>query len=132
MSTARSLNRKYLHILQVSQSQSAKITASHIYNHSQSVNHSVLLAHSLSYGALFLDAGFSLRALYIIGPTGNLRHVTMNEPPVGRNPEEVLRLVQAFQYHDQHGEVCPAGWRPGQDTINTAASDKYFSKHGKE
>eukprot|EP01127_Copromyxa_protea_P000655 TRINITY_DN1055_c0_g2_i1.p2 TRINITY_DN1055_c0_g2~~TRINITY_DN1055_c0_g2_i1.p2 ORF type:complete len:236 (+),score=63.77 TRINITY_DN1055_c0_g2_i1:338-1045(+) len=87
---------------------------------------------SESYGALFLETGFSLRSLYIIGPNGNLRHVTMNEPPVGRNPDEVLRLVQAFQFHDKHGEVCPAGWRPGQDTINTADSNKYFSKHGKE
>lgn len=56
----------------------------------------------------------------------------MNEPPVGRNPDEVLRLVQAFQFYDKHGEVCPAGWRPGEDTINTSDSNKYFSKHGKE
>jgi peroxiredoxin (alkyl hydroperoxide reductase subunit C) len=56
----------------------------------------------------------------------------MNEPPVGRNVDEVLRLVQAFQFNDKHGEVCPAGWRPGQDTINTSDSGKYFNKHGKE
>eukprot|EP01126_Amoeba_proteus_P020795 TRINITY_DN2111_c0_g1_i19.p1 TRINITY_DN2111_c0_g1~~TRINITY_DN2111_c0_g1_i19.p1 ORF type:complete len:219 (+),score=21.58 TRINITY_DN2111_c0_g1_i19:94-750(+) len=87
---------------------------------------------SESYGALFGNTGFSLRALYIVGPTGNLRHVTMNEPPVGRNPDEILRLVQAFQYNDAHGEVCPANWRPGSDTINPAQSSKYFEKHGKE
>lgn len=42
----------------------------------------------------------------------------MNDLPVGRSVDETLRLVQAFQYTDEHGEVCPAGWKPGQDTVN--------------
>lgn len=42
----------------------------------------------------------------------------MNDLPVGRSVDETLRLVQAFQYTDQHGEVCPAGWKPGQDTVS--------------
>lgn len=41
----------------------------------------------------------------------------MNDLPVGRSVDETLRLVQAFQYTDKHGEVCPAGWKPGQDTV---------------
>lgn len=41
----------------------------------------------------------------------------MNDLPVGRSVDETLRLVQAFQYTDRHGEVCPAGWKPGQDTV---------------
>ena len=43
----------------------------------------------------------------------------MNDLPVGRSVDETLRLVQAFQYTDVHGEVCPAGWKPGQDTVNS-------------
>lgn len=42
----------------------------------------------------------------------------MNDLPVGRSVDETLRLVQAFQYTDSHGEVCPAGWKPGQDTVS--------------
>jgi peroxiredoxin (alkyl hydroperoxide reductase subunit C) len=43
----------------------------------------------------------------------------MNDLPVGRSVDETLRLVQAFQYTDEHGEVCPAGWKPGQETVST-------------
>lgn len=46
----------------------------------------------------------------------------MNDLPVGRSVDETLRLVQAFQYTDKHGEVCPAGWKPGQDTVSIIIS----------
>lgn len=51
--------------------------------------------------------------------------------PVGHSVDEVLQLVQAFQYMHEHGEVCPAGWKPGSDTIkpNVDDSKEYFSKH---
>lgn len=42
----------------------------------------------------------------------------MNDLPVGRSVDETLRLVQAFQFTDLHGEVCPVNWKPGQDTVN--------------
>lgn len=60
------------------------------------------------------------RGLFIIDPKGVLRQITMNDLPVGRSVDETLRLVQAFQYTDKHGEVCPAGWKPGQDTVSLA------------
>ena len=47
-----------------------------------------------------------------------LRQITMNDLPVGRSVDETLRLVQAFQHTDEHGEVCPAGWKPGKDTVS--------------
>nr|CAD7579136.1 unnamed protein product [Timema californicum] len=56
--------------------------------------------------------------LFIIDDRGILRQITMNDLPVGRSVDETLRLVQAFQYTDKHGEVCPAGWKPGQDTVS--------------
>merc|ERR1711970_1047409 len=71
---------------------------------------------SKSYGVLLEDAGISLRGLFIIDPNGTLRQITMNDLPVGRSVDETLRLVQAF-HTDKHGEVCPAGWKPGSNTI---------------
>lgn len=69
------------------------------------------------YGVYLDDLGHSLRGLFIIDHRGILRQITMNDLPVGRSVDETLRLVQAFQYTDSHGEVCPAGWRPGSDTV---------------
>ena len=53
------------------------------------------------------------RATFIIDSKGVLRHASYNDLPVGRNVDEVLRLVQAFQYVDEHGEVCPSKWKKG-------------------
>ncbi len=59
------------------------------------------------------DRGVALRATFIIDDKGIIRHKSLSDLPVGRNIEEVLRLVQAFQYTDKYGEVCPASWLPG-------------------
>ena len=63
------------------------------------------------------DIGVALRATYIIDQDGIIRHISMNDLPVGRNVEETLRLVQAFIYTDEFGEVCPSKWKPGKKTI---------------
>ena len=83
------------------------------------------------YGVLIEEgdnAGVALRGLFIVDPKNNLRQITVNDLPVGRSVEEVERLVQAFQFTDEHGEVCPANWRPGAATIkpDVAASKAYF------
>jgi len=85
---------------------------------------------SKDYGVLLEDAGHTLRGLFIIDDRGILRQITMNDLPVGRSVDETLRLVQAFQYTDKHGEVCPAGWKPGADTIVPDPKEKlsYFQK----
>ena len=69
----------------------------------------------------------SIHEKYILGV---LRQITINDLPVGRSVEETLRLVQAFQFVDEHGEVCPAGWKPGKDTMKAdpKGSKEYFSK----
>lgn len=68
---------------------------------------------------IFVPHTFRLRSgLFIIDQRGVLRQITMNDLPVGRSVDETLRLVQAFQYTDSHGEVCPAGWKPGADTVS--------------
>ncbi|PSN46260.1 Peroxiredoxin-4 [Blattella germanica] len=73
---------------------------------------------SQDYGVFLEDLGHALRGLFIIDGRGILRQITMNDLPVGRSVDETLRLVQAFQYTDEHGEVCPAGWKPGQQAVN--------------
>lgn len=86
---------------------------------------------SKDYGVLIEDAGIALRGLFIIDGNQNLRSMIVNDLPVGRSVDETLRLVQAFQFTDKHGEVCPAGWNPGADTIkpDVKGSKDYFSKH---
>nr|XP_020656016.1 peroxiredoxin-1-like [Pogona vitticeps] len=87
-------------------------------------------AISKDYGVLKEDEGISYRGLFIIDDKGILRQITINDLPVGRWVDETLRLVQAFQFTDKHGEVCPAGWQPGSDTIkpDVKNSREYFSK----
>ncbi|CAG0885026.1 unnamed protein product [Darwinula stevensoni] len=82
------------------------------------------------YGVLLEGAGVALRGLFIINPEGILRQITVNDLPVGRSIDEVLRLVKAFQFTDQHGEVCPANWTPDSPTIKPSPekSKEYFSK----
>ena len=84
-----------------------------------------------NYGVL-LDAGIALRGTFIIDPAGNIRSSTVNDLPVGRNVDEAVRTIQAFQFVEEHGEVCPAGWNPGDDTMkpDTDGSKEYFSAHG--
>lgn len=78
------------------------------------------MSHTISkdYGVYLEDLGHTLRGLFIIDSKGILRQITMNDLPVGRSVDETLRLVQAFQYTDVHGEVCPANWVPGGATVS--------------
>lgn len=80
------------------------------------------------YGVYNEETGIPFRGLFIIDKKGNLRQVTVNDLPVGRSVDETLRLVQAFQYTDEHGEVCPAGWKPGSKTMkpDPVGSKDYF------
>jgi len=83
-----------------------------------------------AYDVLKEDDGVPFRGLYIIDGNGILRQITVNDLPVGRSVDEILRLVQAFQFTDKHGEVCPANWKPGADTMipDPKSSKVYFAK----
>ncbi|AQZ12548.1 TSA2 (YDR453C) and TSA1 (YML028W) [Zygosaccharomyces parabailii] len=91
--------------------------------------------HSLSrdYGVLLEEEGVALRGLFVIDPAGVVRHITINDLPVGRNVEEALRIVEAFQWTDKHGTVLPCNWTPGAATIKPDVKDskEYFSKVNK-
>ncbi len=65
-------------------------------------------------GILDLKAGVCLRATFIVDPEGVIRHVSVNDLSVGRNPQEVLRLLDALQT----GELCPCSWQKGEETIH--------------
>ena len=96
------------------------------------------LTHQISkdYGCLIEDEGIAFRATYIIDDKGTLRHMSIGDLPVGRNVDEVLRLVQAFQFTDVHGEVCPSKWIPGAATMhadpNSKKTEEYWvNEHAK-
>ncbi|SCV01354.1 LAMI_0G10968g1_1 [Lachancea mirantina] len=91
--------------------------------------------HSLSkdYGVLIEEAGVALRGLFVIDPQGIVRHITINDLPVGRNVQEALRIVEGFQWTDKNGTVLPCNWTPGSATIkpDVEGSKEYFSAANK-
>lgn len=82
------------------------------------------------YDVLIPDAGIALRGTFLIDKTGKVRHQTVNDLPLGRNIDEYLRLVEALQFHEEHGEVCPANWKKGEKTMkpNQAGLKAFFKK----
>lgn len=70
---------------------------------------------SRKYGVLLESPGIALRGLFIIDPEGKVRHITINDLPLGRNVDEMLRVIDALQFTAEHGEVCPANWQKGED-----------------
>jgi peroxiredoxin (alkyl hydroperoxide reductase subunit C) len=77
------------------------------------INHSICQ----SYGVEHPVAGVALRAAFILDKQGVVRAQIVNDLPLGRNIDELLRLVDALQFHEEHGEVCPAGWSKGDKGI---------------
>ena len=73
------------------------------------------------YGVLIEDAGVALRGSFLIDKEGNIRHYVINDLPLGRNVDESIRMVEALQFHEQHGEVCPAGWQKGKSGMKPDA-----------
>ena len=65
------------------------------------------------YGVL-LPSGIALRGLFILNTKGELKHITVNHNDLGRNVEEVLRLLDAIDFTEEHGQVCPANWHKGE------------------
>uniref|UniRef100_A0A1A9VT16 thioredoxin-dependent peroxiredoxin n=1 Tax=Glossina austeni TaxID=7395 RepID=A0A1A9VT16_GLOAU len=81
------------------------------------------------YDVLNEETGIQFRGLFIIDKNQILRQITINDLPVGRSVDETLRLVQAFQFTDEHGEVYPANWKAGQKTMaaDPRKSKEYFA-----
>jgi alkyl hydroperoxide reductase subunit AhpC len=83
------------------------------------------------YGVLLPD-GVALRGTFVIDPKGILRTITIHDLPVGRSVDEAIRQVQAVKFADENGEVCPAEWKPGKDSMKAdpKGSKEYFKKVG--
>jgi len=83
---------------------------------------------SQAYDVL-LPAGVALRGLFLIDKQGVVRHQVVNDLPLGRNLDEALRMVEALQFFEKNGEVCPANWKEGQRTIkpDPQASRDFFT-----
>lgn len=67
-----------------------------------------------------VGGGITLRASFLIDEEGIVRHAVLNDEPLGRNIDEMLRMVDALGFHQEHGDVCPAGWQEGDDTMETS------------
>ena len=80
------------------------------------------------YGVL-LDAGIALRGLFLIDKSGTVQHAVVNNLPLGRNVDEAMRMVDALQFHEKNGEVCPANWTDGDKGMKAdpKGSKEYFS-----
>ncbi|MFO0937454.1 MAG: peroxiredoxin [Gemmataceae bacterium] len=82
---------------------------------------------SADYGVL-LEGGIALRGLFIIDKGGVLRHITINDLPLGRSVDEAIRVIDALQHFEKHGEVCPADWKPGSMALDPKKAGEYFQK----
>ena len=67
------------------------------------------------YDVLIESDGVALRGTFLIDRDGVVRHQLVNDLPLGRNADEALRMVDALQFHEENGEVCPAGWQKGEE-----------------
>ena len=86
---------------------------------------------SADYGVLQEASGVAVRGLFLINPDGVTEAILVNNLPIGRNVDEVLRLLDAFQEHQKNGVVCPIGWAKGKEAINPAKAAAWFEKHAK-
>ncbi|MAY80645.1 MAG: alkyl hydroperoxide reductase [Deltaproteobacteria bacterium] len=92
---------------------------------------------SQAYGVLavasesYYPQGVSMRATFIIDQVGIVRHQVVNDEPIGRNMDDVVRVVEALQFFEEYGQVCPAGWNKGSDgMVNTPEGvASYLSKN---
>jgi len=93
------------------------------------IKHEICKAYDVEAGG-----GVAYRGSFLSDRAGNVRHQVVNDLPLGRNIDEMLRMVDALQFHEEHGEVCPAGWNKGKAGMNasTAGVAKYLADHAKE
>jgi len=80
------------------------------------VKHEICKAYDVEHPG----AGVAFRGSFLIDEEGNVRHQVVNDLPLGRNIDEMLRMVDALKFHQEHGEVCPAGWKDGDKGMNAS------------
>jgi peroxiredoxin 2/4 len=94
------------------------------------VKHSICQAYDVEFPA----AGVAFRGSFLIDKAGVVRHQVVNDLPLGRNIDEMLRMIDALQFTEEHGEVCPAGWQKGKAGMGASPEGvaKYLAEHAKE
>ncbi|RIX47645.1 MAG: peroxiredoxin [Rhodocyclales bacterium GT-UBC] len=87
-----------------------------------------------AYDVELAEAGVALRGSFLIDKNGVVMHQVVNMLPLGRNIDEMLRMVDALQFFEEHGEVCPAGWNKGKPgmTATTEGVAAYLAKNAKK
>jgi len=83
---------------------------------------------------VLLDGAVALRGSFLIDKDGTIRHAVINDLPLGRNIDEMIRMVDTMLFTNEHGEVCPAGWSKGDEGMkaDTAGVAEYLAKHESE
>lgn len=98
-----------------------------------SINYGVLAGnYSMTDGKLSFEGNpVAFRGLFLIDKHGVVRHQVINDLPLGRSVDEALRMVDALNFHEENGEVCPANWHKGSEGLKTTAEDiaKYLETH---
>lgn len=69
------------------------------------------------YGVLKEEDGISYRGLFLIDKKGIVRHLTINDLPLGRSVDEAIRMLDSLIFHEENGEVCPANWKEGEKSL---------------
>ena len=94
------------------------------------IDHSITKA----FGVEHPQAGVAFRGSFIIDKNGVVRHQIVNDRPLGRNMDELVRIVEALQFHEEHGEVCPAGWNKGDEGMKASPEGvaSYLKGHAEE
>lgn len=93
------------------------------------LNHAIMQSFDVEH-----PLGIAYRGSFLIDKAGVVRHQVVNDLPLGRNIDEMLRMIDALQFTEVHGEVCPAGWKKGDEGMkaNPEGVAEYLAKHGEE
>ena len=91
------------------------------------INHGICQAYDVEHPA----ASVAFRASFLVDKSGMVRHQVVNDLPLGRNIDEMLRMIDALQFTEEHGEVCPAGWNKGDKgmTATTEGVASYLAEN---
>lgn len=94
------------------------------------VKHEICQAYDVEHP----EDGVAFRGSFLIDAEGNVRHQVVNDLPLGRNVDEMLRMVDALNFHEEHGEVCPAGWQEGSKGMDASPEGvaKYLSENSED
>lgn len=107
------------------------------YTLAADMDHSICQAYGIQSdgGDSYYPAGVAMRATFIIDQKGIVRHMVVNDEPLGRNMDEVVRILEGLQFFEENGQVCPAGWTPEKEAFTPGNPDNvaaYLAANAKE